>query len=350
MKIDLSFWLINGLTIFILISPLFLIISYSLVIILVFIIPLIIYFLYRYYSLPRSKSAINQFENIIIAHRGGRPLNLVDLKDDFPENTMAAYRWASTTKGVEGIELDVWLSKDHVPMVNHDGYLEHTFADCREFISALTCEQLKQLRYFKKNKRDIYDQIGCETIPTLEEVIVFLEPTNLKLMIEIKERQNIPEMSRTIDNLYKRYPFLYDRAYCAGFDPRNIYSLRRLNPRITTALLFVPNLTTYMISNNSVTPRPSSKFFAHNVILRWIIDSTLMWLGSPSGLKFLSADIACIENHQISKNLLDQYKQAGIVVCAWCVNEPEQQRWLKANGVTIITDTLFDIDLHSITK
>jgi glycerophosphoryl diester phosphodiesterase len=183
MEGDVLFWIINGLTIALLISPLFLIVSYLTVIFLVLIIPLTIIFLYYYFSLPQSKSSITQFANITIAHRGGHPLVPSGENDDFPENTMAAYRWASNTKGVDGIELDVWLSKDHIPMVNHDGYLEHTFADCRQFISSLTCDQLKKLKYLKKNKRDIYDQIGCEIIPTLEEVIIFLEPTKLKLSI-----------------------------------------------------------------------------------------------------------------------------------------------------------------------
>jgi hypothetical protein len=169
-------------------------------------------------------------------------------------------------------------------------------------------------------------------------------------VIEIKEIQKIPEISKIIDNLFKQYPFLYDRAYCAAFHPYNLYSIRRLNSRITTALLFVPNLTKYMIHNANQTSRPSSKYFVQNLILRWIIDSLSMWFGSPNGLKFLGVDIACIEHHQISQNLLDQYKQARILVCAWCVNEPEQRRWLKTNEVTIITDTLFDTDLHSITK
>jgi glycerophosphoryl diester phosphodiesterase len=185
MKSDISFWIINGSTIIILVSPLFLFVSYFIAILVVLIIPLTILFLYYYLSLSQSKSSINQFKNITIAHRGGRPLVLSTESDDFPENTMAAYRWASNKKGVDGIELDVWLSKDLIPMVSHDGYLEHTFAECKQFLSSLTCEQIKKLKYLKKNKRDIYDQIGCEIIPTLEEVIIFLEPTNLKLSKKI---------------------------------------------------------------------------------------------------------------------------------------------------------------------
>ncbi|CAF3532652.1 unnamed protein product [Rotaria sp. Silwood1] len=348
MKDDIQFWIINGLTIILLISPLFLIISYIIIIFLILIIPLTIFFLYTYFSLPKCRRSINQFKNLTIAHRGGQPL-IPSNDNDFPENTMAAYRWASKINGIDGIELDVWLSRDHIPMISHDGYLEHTFANCRQFISSLTCAELKQLKYLKKNKRDIYDHIGCEIIPTLEEVIIFLEPTKLKLMIEIKETHKKDEMAKIINNLFERYPFLYDRAYCAAFHPYNIYALRRLNPYITTAYLLAPHITTLIIRNADQTSRPCSIFFIKNIILRWMIDSFFMRLGTPAGLKFLGADLICIEHRQISQNLLDEYKNAQIVVCAWCVNEPEQRRWLKAHEVTVITDTLFDIDDKSYT-
>ena len=163
-------------------------------------------------------------------------------------------------------------------------------------------------------------------------------------MIEIKEMRKIPEMSRIINDLFHRYPFLYERAYCAAFHPYNLYSLRRLNPRITTAFLFASNLTSFIISHTSETPRPLPIFLSKNVILRWMIDSLVMWFGTPAGLRFLGADLACVEQGDISQNLLYAYKSAGIGVCAWSVNDPEQRRWLKANGVTVITDTLFDID------
>lgn len=180
-EIDLLFYLVNGGTLFILLSPLLLLISPWILLFLIVSIPLGLFLFYHYFSLPQSTSSYEQFSNITIAHRGGRPLVVSNETDEFPENTMAAYRWASSMNGANGIELDVWLSKDNVPMVSHDGYLEHTFAECREFLSSLTCEQLKQLKYLKKNKRDVFDQLGCETIPTLEEVITFLEPTRLKL-------------------------------------------------------------------------------------------------------------------------------------------------------------------------
>jgi glycerophosphoryl diester phosphodiesterase len=163
-------------------------------------------------------------------------------------------------------------------------------------------------------------------------------------VIEIKERHKIPEMAKIINNLYKQYPFLYERAYCAAFHPYNLYCIRRLNSRIITAFLFVPDITAYLIRSGNQTPRPLPTYFTENVIIRWIIDSIFAWFGTPRGLKFIGADLACVEQHHISQNLLNDYNKAGIIVGAWNVNESEQRRWLKANEVTIITDTLFDVD------
>jgi glycerophosphoryl diester phosphodiesterase len=49
---------------------------------------------------------------MIIGHRGGLPFG--------PYNTMKAFRGAVEAK-LEGIEFDVWLSKDNVPMITHGG-------------------------------------------------------------------------------------------------------------------------------------------------------------------------------------------------------------------------------------
>ena len=49
---------------------------------------------------------------LIMAHRGFRGVA--------PENTMAAFR-AAVAAGADGIELDVHLTRDGVPVILHDG-------------------------------------------------------------------------------------------------------------------------------------------------------------------------------------------------------------------------------------
>lgn len=48
---------------------------------------------------------------IVIAHRGGC---------FGPENSMMTFK-AAIANNLEGIEFDVWLSKDNVPMILHGG-------------------------------------------------------------------------------------------------------------------------------------------------------------------------------------------------------------------------------------
>lgn len=70
---------------------------------------------------PRApQSNADCFRNLVLAHRGGQ-MQAGSEGPVFPENSLAAFRWASSDRcgGADGFELDVWLSKDGVPMVNH---------------------------------------------------------------------------------------------------------------------------------------------------------------------------------------------------------------------------------------
>ena len=102
-------------------------------------------------------------------------------------------------------------------------------------------------------------------------------------------------MAKAINDLFERFPFLYERAFCAAFHPYNLYAIRRLNPFITTAYIVAPNITTYAIRNASRTPRPVSVFLVKNVLFRWLIDSFFIWISTPSILKSMGADLICIE-------------------------------------------------------
>ena len=94
---------------------------------------------------------------LLIAHRGDSA--------SCPENTLAAFRSALAT-GVDGIELDVRLSRDGVPMVVHDATLVR-FGGGRRPLSAQTADELRQ--------HDIgtwfHRRFAEERMPTLDEVL-----------------------------------------------------------------------------------------------------------------------------------------------------------------------------------
>ena len=66
------------------------------------------------------------------AHRGASA--------DAPENTLAAFR-LGLDQGADGIELDVHLSADGVPVVIHDGFLDRT-TDRRGEVAAMTASEV----------------------------------------------------------------------------------------------------------------------------------------------------------------------------------------------------------------
>ena len=72
---------------------------------------------------------------LIIAHRGASA--------HAPENTLASFRKAVEV-GADGIELDVRLSKDGVPVVIHDATLTRT-GGINNRVADLTAEQLSRV-------------------------------------------------------------------------------------------------------------------------------------------------------------------------------------------------------------
>lgn len=100
----------------------------------------------------------------IYAHRGA--------SREFPENTIAAFHRALEL-GVPGIELDVHLSADGVPVVLHDETVDRT-TNASGPVSAFTAMELAAL-----------DAGGGEGIPTLADV-VDLVAGKTRLNIEVK--------------------------------------------------------------------------------------------------------------------------------------------------------------------
>jgi glycerophosphoryl diester phosphodiesterase len=91
---------------------------------------------------------------------------------EFPENTLAGFRRALEL-GIEGIELDVHLSADGIPVVIHDETVDRT-TNGRGAVADLTVEELRAL-----------DAGDGEYVPTLAEVLDLMGD-NVHVDIEVK--------------------------------------------------------------------------------------------------------------------------------------------------------------------
>jgi glycerophosphoryl diester phosphodiesterase len=93
----------------------------------------------------------------------------------FPENTLAGFRHALEL-GVEGIELDVHLSRDGVPVVIHDETVDRT-TNGTGAVAAFTVEELRAL-----------DAGNGEYVPTLAEV---LDLVGDRMHVDIEVKANV---------------------------------------------------------------------------------------------------------------------------------------------------------------
>ncbi|MGK7376573.1 glycerophosphodiester phosphodiesterase [Planococcus sp. 1R117A] len=108
----------------------------------------------------------------IYAHRG--------CSGTYPENTLAAFR-AAAELPIDGIEIDVQLTKDGKMVVIHDERINRT-TNGKGYVKDLTLEELQKYdagSWFS-------EEWSGEYIPTLDEVLEIFQDTDHILNIEIK--------------------------------------------------------------------------------------------------------------------------------------------------------------------
>ena len=110
----------------------------------------------------------------IIAHRGASKFA--------PENTLAAFKLAEKM-GADGIELDIHLTKDQIPVIIHDEDIKRT-TNGRGFVQKYTYKELQQFdagSWFSERFSD-------ERILSLEEFFAWILPKDLFVNIEMKTK------------------------------------------------------------------------------------------------------------------------------------------------------------------
>ncbi len=150
----------------------------------------------------------------IWAHRGASARQ--------PENTIAAFT-AAMEAGADGVELDVQLTADGVPVVIHDEKVDRTH-DGTGWVSGFTLAQLQNLQSLIKPKGNPM----VTRIPSLAEALDLLTVGAQLINIELK---NSVKPYKGLENkilALVRERNLADRVVLSSF---NHYSLQRLRER-----------------------------------------------------------------------------------------------------------------------
>ncbi|MFS0691122.1 glycerophosphodiester phosphodiesterase family protein [Sporosarcina sp. 179-K 8C2 HS] len=156
----------------------------------------------------------------VFAHRGASGICF--------ENTMSAFKEAVRQRA-DGIELDIQLTADGVPVVVHDVDL-YRISGIRKRISSLHSSELENINVGRKYFRRF---IG-HRIPTLREVVSFCELNHLALNIELKETvSERPEFLKKIIDM----AIMLDNVHISSFDPEILEKAKTMEQALETALL-----------------------------------------------------------------------------------------------------------------
>ena len=157
------------------------------------------------------------------AHRG--------FSGKYPENTMLAFRKAIEV-GVDGIELDVHLTKDGQLVIIHDETTDRTCGVSGK-VGRMTLEELRQLdaSYLWRG------QLEPNPIPTLREYCQLVEKLPLVTNIELKTNVNeYPGIEAKVLEMIREF-HLEDRVIISSFNHFSILRMRELAPDLKYGLL-----------------------------------------------------------------------------------------------------------------
>lgn len=160
----------------------------------------------------------------IWAHRG--------CSQNYPENTLTSFEKAALLDIVEGVELDIQLTKDGEIVVIHDERVDRT-TDGFGFVRDFSLKELKNLAIWTRTDK-------IEHIPTMEEVLDLLSP-KLKegFLINIELKTSVypyPGIEEKIMNLISKKGF-EDNIIYSSFSALSLKNMYECNPNANLGML-----------------------------------------------------------------------------------------------------------------
>ena len=162
---------------------------------------------------------------MIVGHRGAAALA--------PENTLAGINKAADL-GIHGIEIDVQLTADGIPVIIHDETIDRCTNGSGE-LASLTLKQLKQFDAGSWFDAAFFN----EKVPTLEEVLALCLERKLSINLELKihHENQVALLVENVATAIKSSGFSFDQLLLSSFSMGAVEACRRLLPGIRRGYL-----------------------------------------------------------------------------------------------------------------
>ncbi|KRM61258.1 glycerophosphodiester phosphodiesterase [Paucilactobacillus vaccinostercus DSM 20634] len=132
-------------------------------------------------------------ETLIFGHRG--------YPAKFPENSLSGFSYA-IDHAIDGLEFDVHLTKDNIPVIMHDEKINRT-TNGRGKIRQYTFDELQQ-----------FQLSNGETIPSLEQLLQLVAQRRVYLNLEFKtDRVHYTNIEKIVLDMVRDYDLVYPVIY-----------------------------------------------------------------------------------------------------------------------------------------
>ncbi len=240
---------------------------------------------------------------LVIAHRGA--------SHAAPQNTLAAFRVARDM-GADGVELDVHLSADRVPVVIHNATVEAT-TNGSGAVREMTLAELQSLdagAYFAP-------AFSREPIPTLEEV---LDAVGQDLLVNIEFKDNSLRgcgLESAVAALLWRVDMV-NRVWFSSFNPFSLRRARAVIPEVPCGLLYSDDVPFYLRGR---------------------------WFAPLTPHEALHPDHA-----NVTEDLIRRAHRRGLRVATWTLDDPTRARELATWSVDAVISNEPDQMLTALVK
>ncbi|KAA3646612.1 MAG: glycerophosphodiester phosphodiesterase [Chloroflexi bacterium] len=234
----------------------------------------------------------------IVAHRG--------VTEDFPENTIPAFQRAIEL-GADAVELDVRLTRDHVPVVYHYYYLK---------VATTLSGPIFNYDYAELKETQILDKDGKPTagsyIPTFVE---FLEQIGGRIGLEIEIKGPEGQAPQIIGNVLNDFKSLWSSIEVTSFEPALLHTLKTTCPGITVDLLL---------------PRSEA----------WMGADVVAYRSAELG-KLTGARAVHLHPTQLTRDVVDYIAGQSLEIHSWDVNDQDALQLCADLGIPkLCTDHL----------
>ena len=225
----------------------------------------------------------------IFAHRGASGYA--------PENTLEAFALA-ITQGADGIELDVQLTKDGIPVVIHDETIDRV-TEKKGWVKDYTLKELKEALA----KLQILEKvINTHGSTATAEVLDAVKASGIQVNIELKTGIYwYPEIEQKVADLVKKAG-MKERVIYSSFNHYSIQQMKKIVPEAETAYLYSD-----VILNVAEYAKNTKVDGLHPAVY-----------------------------HVKMADFLKEYLGSNLNVRVWTVNEKADMKWLIDAGVTAI--------------